>query len=191
MDLMDNEPHDFILHHSPSERKKFSMFVHRTFNGIDAVYLLHALQQVYKLYGGLDGIFSKAYQNTGEMGAAISEARSILLSFKSPSRTAKHIANPLKNSSAKRINMFLRWMVRKDKNGVDFGIWKKIPPSALYCPLDLHSGRVARSLSLLKRKQDDWKAVQELTDALRKLDAVDPVKYDFALYGLGIYEGFK
>ncbi|MBL7922782.1 MAG: TIGR02757 family protein [Bacteroidia bacterium] len=191
MRRMDQAPFDFILHHRSSERRQFADFVHRTFNGEDAIYLLKSLQQVYREKGGLENIFSLHMKEHKDLGQAISAARSTLLSFQAPARTSKHIADPLRNSSAKRICMFLRWMVRKDRNGVDFGIWKGIQPKDLYCPLDLHSGRMARSLGLLQRKQDDWKAVTELTLALRRLDAMDPVKYDFALYGLGVFEGFR
>lgn len=190
LERMDLEPHDFILNHSPKERMRFTDFIHRTFNGEDAKYLVRALQIIYREKGGLEGIFSSQYQTIGSMAGTISGVRSLLLSYGAPQRTFKHIADPLKNSSAKRINMFLRWMVRKDKGGVDFGIWREIPSSALCCPLDLHSGRVARMLGLLTVKQDNWKAVDELTGNLRMLDPADPVRYDFALYGLGINERF-
>lgn len=190
VERMDLEPYDFIINHSPAERKRFSDFIHRTFNGQDAVYLLKALQNIYRESGGLEGVFSGQFMLKGDMAGTISGVRHIILGFNAPSRTYKHIADPLKNSSAKRINMFLRWMVRQDEGGVDFGLWKKIPPSALYCPLDLHSGRVARMLGLLRVTQDNWKAVCELTFALKQLDSLDPVRYDFALYGLGINERF-
>lgn len=191
MERMDDRPCEFVLEHSLSERKKFGNFVHRTFNGDDAIYLLKALQYTYRHEQGLEGLFTKHYTATGTIAGTISGARTQLLSYSSPSRTAKHLADPLRNSSAKRLCMYLRWMVRKDNCGVDFGIWKKIPASALCCPLDLHSGRVARTLSLLKRTQDDWKAVEELTARLRRMCPEDPVKYDYALFGLGAIEGFK
>lgn len=187
---MDHRPADFIRHHSTAERKSFGDFVHRTFQGADAVYLLKTLQRLYVQSGGLENAFTDAYKASEDMGMTISMVRQQLLAAGAPKRFYKHIADPMANSSAKRINMFLRWMVRRDNNGVDFGIWRKIPMSALYCPLDLHSGRVSRMLGLLSRKQDDWKAVVELTENLRRLDASDPVKYDFALYGLGINENF-
>jgi len=190
VERMDLEPFDFILNHTPKERKRFSDFIHRTFNGEDAMYLLKALQIIYRNEGGLEGIFSKQYRITGSIAATISGVRSGLLGHGAPKRTHKHIADPLKNSSAKRINMFLRWMVRRDQGGVDFGLWPEIPSSALFCPLDLHSGRVARMLGLLRVKQDNWKAVDELTENLRMLNPDDPVRYDFALYGLGINERF-
>ena len=186
LDLMDRDPLSFILAHTSTDRKRFSGFVHRTFNGEDAIYLLKALQQAYLHHGGLEGLLQKHITTPAEFGQSISGFRNDLLSFKAPARFSKHLADPLRNSSAKRLCMYFRWMVRKDKAGVDFGIWKSISPSVLHCPLDLHSGRVARHLGLLTRNQDDWKAVTELTTALRKFDKNDPSKYDFALYGAGI-----
>jgi uncharacterized protein (TIGR02757 family) len=191
MERMDLAPSQFILQHTPQERKRFGDFIHRTFNGSDALYLLKALQQVYRQHGGLENIFAQGYTDVDSLPEAIHQARNTLLSFKPPARTGKHLADPLRNAAAKRICMFLRWMVRKDKSGVDFGIWNCVPPSALFCPLDLHSGRVARSLGLLHRRQDDWKAVHELTLRLRMMDPEDPVRYDFALYGLGVFEKFS
>jgi uncharacterized protein (TIGR02757 family) len=191
MRRMDEQPYDFIYHHTSKERKSFSDFVHRTFNGVDAMYLLKALQSLYTSKSSLEDVFSEGIQQKKDLSVAIHAARTKILSFAAPGRTGKHIADPLRNSSAKRICMYLRWMVRNDKTGVDFGIWKKIKPKDLYCPLDIHSGRVARTLGILDRKQDDWKAVTELTINLRKLDKNDPVKYDFALFGLGVNEGFK
>lgn len=191
MRRMDHQPYHFVRDHSLKERKSFRDFIHRTFNGMDAMYLLKALQALYASESSLEKIFSDGVKSKNDLSVAIHLARQKILSFSAPERTGKHIADPLRNSSAKRICMYLRWMVRKDKAGVDFGIWKKLKPSDLYCPLDIHSGRVARTLGLLLRKQDDWKAVNELTLQLRKLDANDPVKYDFALFGLGVNEGFK
>ena len=188
--LMDDSPYDFISNANRKELKTVDDFVHRTFNGEDCCYFLSALKKVYQKHGGLEGIFSIPCQLTGgDMGFSINEARKTFLSFNPPTRVNKHFADPLRNSSAKRINMFLRWMVRKDRRGVDFGIWKSIKPSMLFCPLDVHSGRVARQLGLLLRKQDDWKATTELTTNLRILDPVDPVKYDFALFGMGVEKG--
>ncbi len=191
MERMDFRPYEFILHHTPGDRKTFRHFVHRTFNGTDAVYLIKALYNIYRNGQGLEGIFADAHTESNDMSVAISTARKKLLSFAAPARTYKHFADPLRNSSAKRLCMYLRWMVRRDKKGVDFGIWKSISPAVLYCPLDIHSGRVARSLGLLNRNQNDWKAVDELTQNLRKLDPTDPVQYDFALFGLGAIEGFR
>ncbi len=189
LELMDAAPHDFIRNATALDFKRFNTFVHRTFNGTDCIYFLKGLQNIYKSHGGLETLFSDSLkQSDGDMALAIHNARTTFLSHRQPERTAKHFADPLRNSSAKRICMFLRWMVRKDKRGVDFGIWKTIKPSQLYCPLDIHSGRVARELNLLHRNQNDWKAVEELTVSLRELDSSDPVKYDFALFGMGVGE---
>lgn len=188
MELMDNEPYQFIMGAEKNDWKRFAGFVHRTFQEADAVYFIQALQRIYKKHGGLEGVFSA--KSKKDIKTGIMHFRNIFLETNPKTRTAKHIANIEKNASAKRINMFLRWLVRNDKRGVDFGIWKHISPALLYCPLDLHSGRVARKLGLLTRKQNDWKAVEELTLNLRTLDPKDPVKYDFALFGLGAFEGF-
>src|SRR5579863_4440431 len=188
MEFMENEPYRFILNSEKSDWKRFEKFTHRTFQFQDVVYFIQSLQNIYRHHGGLEKVFSE--KSAKDMKNGIMHFRKIFLEINPHGRTAKHIANVEKNASAKRINMFLRWMVRNDKKGVDFGIWKSISPSLLYCPLDLHSGRVARKLGLLKRTQDDWKAVDELTQSLRKLDAKDPIKYDFALFGLGAFEKF-
>ncbi|MEP7168972.1 MAG: TIGR02757 family protein [Bacteroidota bacterium] len=191
MEMIDYAPHKFILYHSDSDLKPFSKFIHRTFNGVDCIYFIQSLKNIYYHHRGLESVFSLPFVKPGaDLGIAINYFRKIFLELDHPKRTEKHIADPLANSSAKRICMFLRWMVRKDKRRVDFGIWKNIKMSQLACPLDLHSARVARSLGLLQRKQNDWKAVMELTNKLQQLDPVDPVKYDFALFGLGINEKF-
>lgn len=188
MERMDLAPAAFVREHTHRERQGFRDFVHRTFNGADAICLLKALQEVYREDDGLEGAFTRAWQTEQDMGKAIHRVRNRMLKG-TPARFARHLADPLAGSAAKRICMFLRWMVRRDACGVDFGLWKEIPPPALYCPLDLHSGRVARELGLLQRRQNDWKAVQELTATLSRFDAADPVKYDFALFGLGVNEG--
>jgi len=188
MELMDNEPYQFIMNSQKKDWKRFANFVHRTFQYTDVVYFIQSLQNIYHYQGGLEGIFSG--ESKKDLKNGIIHFRKVFLEINPGGRTAKHIANIEKNASAKRINMFLRWMVRNDKRGVDFGIWKGISPSLLYCPLDLHSGRVARKLGLLERKQNDWKAVNELTINLRTLDPKDPVKYDFALFGLGVFDKF-
>ena len=188
VELMDMEPYWFVMDHSGDELRRFENFKHRTFNGIDATYFITALKNIYQNYNGLESLFA---ENTNNMQQAISGFKQLFFELKHPSRTIKHISDPLKNSSAKRINMFLRWMVRNDNRGVDFGIWKSIQPANLMCPLDIHSGNVARKLGLLQRKQNDWKAVEELTQKLRLIDKNDPVKYDFSLFGLGVFEGFK
>jgi len=189
MDLMGQEPFDFVMHHAESDLKSFDNFVHRTFNGTDFRFFVKSLQHIYKHHGGLEQVF-RAHQKEHSLQPAIHEFKNIFFEIPFPKRTQKHISDPLKNSAAKRINMFLRWMVRSDHAGVDFGIWDSINPSALSCPLDVHSGNVARKLGLLKRKQNDAKALKELDNNLRHLDPLDPVKYDFALFGLGVFENF-
>ncbi len=188
--LLDAAPYDFIKNHQPKDLSKLKPFVHRTFNGIDAIQFIKSLHHIYTTYNGLEAVFTK-YANAKHLQNAIHHFKSIFFEIKHSQRTQKHLSDPLKNSAAKRINMFLRWMVRNDSTGVDFGIWKSLSPAQLSCPLDVHSGTVARSLGLLNRKQNDAKAVYELDSALRKLDVKDPVKYDFALFGLGVFEGFK
>ncbi len=187
MDLMGNSPYDFVMNHSESQLETLERFVHRTFNGNDFVGFVKGLQHIYNNHGGLETVFSK--QNP-TMQHTISEFKQLFFEIPHETRTEKHISDPLIGSAAKRINMYLRWMVRKDNKGVDLGIWKSISPSLLSCPLDVHSGNVARKLDLLTRKQNDAKAVVELDENLRKLDPNDPVKYDFALFGLGVFEGF-
>lgn len=192
MEWMDKAPHQFVIHHSAKDLKQFSKFVHRTYNGIDCIYFIRSLKNIYVKHKGLENVFEESFAKTGgDTGKAISSFRNIFFEIDFPARTKKHIADPLANSSAKRICMYLRWMVRKDKRGVDFGLWKNIKMSVLACPLDLHSGRVARSLGLLTRNQNDWKAVMELTAKLKEFDPDDPVQYDFALFGLGINEKFQ
>lgn len=186
MDLMGDSPFDYIME-SDFEEEELLTFVHRTFNGNDFIYFLKSLQNIYRNHQGLEAVFTK-YASLTDTQFAIFKFREIFFVLPHFKRTEKHVSNPLKNSAAKRINMFLRWMVRQDGNGVDFGIWEGISPAALSCPLDVHSGRVARNLGLLQRKQNDAKAVKELDVALRKMDSQDPVKYDFALFGLGVNE---
>lgn len=190
MQRMDMSPYQFVMEADNRELKRLNSFVHRTFNGTDARTLVLGLRHLYKKHGGPEAVFSKALQST-TMAEAISRFRAALLEPEHPERSRKHIADPASGSSAKRINMWLRWMIRRDKTGVDFGLWETISPALLHCPLDVHSGNVARRLGLLDRKQNDWKAVEELTFALRQLDAKDPVKYDFALFGLGVFDGIK
>jgi uncharacterized protein (TIGR02757 family) len=188
MQLMDQMPYDFVMNAERDDLKNLDKFVHRTFNGNDCIFFIQSLKNCYKDHGGLEKIFSlKRKEGIKE---SISSFRKIFLETCHDPHIEKHIADPFSGSSAKRINMFLRWMVRSDNRGVDFGIWKKINPSELICPLDVHTGNVARRLGLLTRKSNDWKAAEELTSNLRKFDPADPVKYDFALFGLGIYESF-
>lgn len=189
MDLLDQSPLDFVLNHSESDLESLENFVHRTFNGSDLVYFIRALKNIYLHHFGMEEIFT-SFKNDRDLQVAIHEFKKIFFELPHQIRTEKHVSDPLKNSAAKRINMFLRWMVREDSGNVDFGIWKRIEPSLLSCPLDVHSGNVARKLGLLKRKQNDAKALAELDASLRELDPVDPVKYDFALFGLGVFENY-
>ncbi len=187
--LLDNSPYDFVLNHESSDLDKLSTFVHRTFNGDDCALFIKSLKHIYINHGGLESVFA-TNSNEVSLQHAISKFKSVFFEIEHLQRTQKHVSDPLKNSAAKRINMYLRWMVRSDKTGVDFGIWKSIPQGKLSCPLDVHSGNVARKLGLLERKQNDAKALAELDKSLRQLDPNDPVKYDFALFGLGVFEGF-
>ena len=187
MNILDYSPYDFIINCSEKDIKKIN-FTHRTFNSIDLQFFIRSLKNIYKNHNCLENIFISKYKSEF-MFDGISNFREVFFSIDHEKRTEKHISNPNKGSCCKRINMFLRWVVRDDKN-VDFGIWKKIKKSKLSCPLDLHSGRVARKLGLIKRKQNDIKSLIELDKNLRIFDKNDPVKYDFSLFGLGIYEGF-
>ncbi len=189
MELLEQSPHDFVVQHSEEDFECFQNFVHRTFNGIDLTYFIKSLKNIYLHHDGLEGLFSK-YAQPQSLQPAIHEFKKVFFELPHETRTEKHISDPFKNSAAKRINMFLRWMVRNDNFGVDFGIWNKLSSAQLSCPLDVHSGNVARKLGLLKRKQNDAKALLELDTNLRKLDPVDPVKYDFALFGLGVFEKY-
>ena len=189
MELLDNSPYDFVMNHQESDLEKLQPFVHRTFNGNDCIQFIKSLQNIYSNHNGLEAVFAKHAKQIS-LQDSISKFKTVFFEIEHLQRTQKHVSDPLKKSAAKRINMFLRWMVRNDYTGVDFGIWKSISPSLLSCPLDVHSGNVARKLGLLKRKQNDAKALLELDTALRKLDAKDPVKYDFALFGLGVFENF-
>ncbi|MFV9551302.1 TIGR02757 family protein [Algibacter sp. PT7-4] len=189
MQLLDESPYDFVLNHKKTDLEKLESFVHRTFNGNDCIQFIKSLQHIYKNHGGLEAVFLKHIE-ANSLQNSISKFKSTFFEIEHLQRTQKHVSDPLKNSAAKRINMFLRWMVRNDNAEVDFGIWKSISPSYLSCPLDVHSGNVARKLGLLTRKQNDGKALTELDNALRKLDPTDPVKYDFALFGLGVFEEF-
>ncbi|SMC52052.1 TIGR02757 family protein [Cellulophaga tyrosinoxydans] len=189
MELLDNSPYDFILNHKKADLARFDNFVHRTFNSEDLKFFIISLKNIYLKHGGLEAIFKKNSINNS-MQPAISEFKNVFFEIPHPKRTTKHISDPMRGSAAKRINMFLRWMVRDAFTGVDFGIWQSIPTAYLSCPLDVHSGNVARKLNLLKRKQNDAKALAELDKNLRKMDANDPAKYDFALFGLGVFEKF-
>jgi len=195
INLMDGAPHDFILNHQETDLKPFLNFKHRTFNATDTLYFIHFLKQHYSNFNSLEDAFLPYGDagNTSNIGANpnieshLNYFRKYFFSLEDfPRRTQKHISSPTQKSTCKRLNMFLRWMVRNDNCGVDFGIWKRILPSQLICPCDVHVDRVARTLGLISRKQTDWQTALELTEALKKLDANDPVKYDFALFGLGV-----
>jgi uncharacterized protein (TIGR02757 family) len=189
MELLDDSPYEFILNSTNKELEMVGYFVHRTFNSADLIYFLKALQHIYRYKGGLETIFN-INQTCDSLQPAIHEFHKVFFELPHEKKTERHVSDPSKGSAAKKLNMFLRWMVRKDNRGVDFGIWKKIDQSSLFIPLDLHSGNTARKLGLLTRKINDWKAVEELTANLREFDPTDPVKYDFALFGLGVSERF-
>ncbi|MFV5698008.1 TIGR02757 family protein [Flavobacterium sp. ZT3R17] len=189
MDLMGNAPYDFVMSHSENDLERLETFVHRTFNGQDFASFIRSLKNIYQNHNGLESVYAKN-QELATMQKSISEFKKTFFEIPHQYRTQKHISDPLNNSAAKRINMFLRWMVRQDNKGVDLGIWRSISPASLSCPLDVHSGNVARKLGLLTRKQNDGKALAELDKKLREFDVNDPVKYDFALFGLGVFEGF-
>ena len=182
MDLFDNEPYHFIMNYQGS---KSIPFVHRTFNSIDLDFFCRSLKNLYENHNGLEGAFNINPEDN-HLKARILNFRSVFLDIPHESRSEKHISNPIKNSACKRIVMFLRWMVRSNEKGVDFGLWHHISKSELYIPLDVHTGNVARSLGILKRKQNDWKTNEELIKKLRKMDKLDPAKYDFALFGIGV-----
>jgi uncharacterized protein (TIGR02757 family) len=188
--LMDDAPNDFIRHASAQDLAPLSRFVHRTFNGTDLQYFVKALRHLYAEHGGLEAAFLP-HPHAGPWNAAagIHLFKQRFFTPAHPARTTKHVADPGKGSNAKRINMFLRWMVRPNDRGVDLGLWKRISPAHLMVPLDVHTGRVGRELGLLTRTQDDWRAVEELTAALRALDPSDPVRYDIALFALGVEAG--
>lgn len=186
MSLMDNSPYDFTINHSTSDLKRFSKAVHRTFNGEDLVFFIKSLKNIYINHNGLESVLA----NSPDVFSNLANFYKIFFEIDHLPRTRRHVANVESGSAAKRLNMYLRWMVRDDKRGVDFGLWKNVPASSLFIPLDLHSGRIARLLGLLNRNQNDWKAVNELTTELRKFDPADPVKYDFALFGAGVNEDF-
>lgn len=189
MELMGNSPFDFVMTHKDAHLTNFDGFVHRTFNALDFQYFIKALHHIYTNHKGLEHIF-RTHSTDNSIQPAIHQLKKIFFEIPHPARTTKHIADPFKGSAAKKINMWLRWLIRNDNTGVDFGIWKNISPSILSCPLDVHSGNVARKLGLLHRKQNDAKALAQLDISLRLLDKNDPVKYDFALFGLGVFEQF-
>lgn len=184
MNMLGNSPYDFVMSYHTNQKHLIKGFVHRTFNEIDLDYFLIALQNIYQQHGGMEKVFNSAATGASVL-EGISQFKKVFFSLAHPQRTQKHVGDPAKGSVAKRLNMFLRWLCRQDNNGVDFGIWKSISPSSLSCPLDVHSGNVARQLGLITRNQNDLKALHELDNHLRTLDPKDPVKYDFALFGVG------
>lgn len=189
MELLGNSPYDFVLNHSEDQLATFDGFVHRTFNAEDFKFFIRSLKNIYQNHKGLETVL-KPNSGIDNYQQAIHDFKQVFFEINHLPRTQKHISDPIKGSAAKRINMFLRWMVRDAKKGVDFGIWKSHNSAHLHCPLDVHTGNVARKLTILTRKQNDWKAIQELDNTLRTFDKNDPVKYDFALFGLGVFEKF-
>jgi uncharacterized protein (TIGR02757 family) len=190
--LMDMAPYEFVKNHQPEDLKKLLTFKHRTFNPTDLLYFIHFLRHHYLRHNSLSTAFTDSMRPADpDITNALNGFYTYFFSLEdAPARTRKHIATPSKNATCKRLNMFLRWMVRRDQSGVDFGLWHAISPAQLICPIDLHVARVARKFKLLERKQTDWQAALELTSRLKKMDPEDPVKYDFALFGLGVLEKF-
>jgi len=190
--LMGDSPYEFIVNHEEKDRAAFEGFVHRTFQPLDALYFLDRLQRHYQQFNSLETLFTNGMKpSDDDVGGALLHFHDHFFDVEyAPQRTRKHVATPARKSSCKRLNMFLRWMVRSSEKGVDFGLWNSIRPSQLLLPLDVHVQRVGTRLGLLTRKQADWKAVQEITAAVRTFDASDPAKYDFALFGLGVLEKY-
>jgi len=188
MELMDNSPYEFLMETEFATNDRIQ-FVHRTFNGKDCLFFLKSLKNIYLNHGGLEQVFTEGYRLDNSVFSSLKHFRGVFLSLTHDPHVTKHLSDVTANSSAKRLNMFLRWMVRFDDNEVDFGLWKNIPTSALMLPLDVHTGDVARAYGLLNRKQNDWKAVEEITGVLRQFDRTDPIKYDFSLFGIGAFEG--
>jgi uncharacterized protein (TIGR02757 family) len=190
IELMDNSPFEFVTSASDYEIMRLGRFVHRTFNGDDFICFIRGLRNIYSSFASMEDAIVEGITEGGSVKDGLSHLRTNFFSIPHEKRAEKHFADVNGGAAGKRLNMFLRWMARKDDRGVDFGIWKKIDPAALFIPLDLHSGNTARRLGLLQRKQNDWKAVEELTAVLREFDPLDPVKYDFALFGIGVNEKF-
>jgi len=191
INIMGNSPYDFVMSYSSAQKKEIEDFKYRTFNSVDLDFFLQSLKNIYTNHQGLENVFTKGYNVDKSIKSAISHFREVFISIDHEKRSEKHLANVDKQSAAKRLNMFLRWMVRSNSEGVDFGLWKNINTSDLIIPLDVHCARTARALNLLTRQQTDWKAAIELTNKLKDFDNNDPVKYDFALFGLGVFEKFR
>lgn len=190
MSLMDFEPYTFVVNASNQDLKLIEKFVYRTFQNQDLVFFISSLKNIYQNHGGLENLFLKGYLLNNNIKESIVYSREVFMQTEHLLRSEKHFSNPAKGAAAKRLNMFLRWMVRKDDKGVDFGIWNNIDMADLLLPLDVHTARVGRKLGVLSRKQNDWQAVEEITSYLKKLNPNDPVVYDFALFGLGVFEKF-
>lgn len=189
MNFMGNNPYDFIMNVREKDLKHFeNQSIHRTFNGEDFAFFLMQLHRIYQNNHSLEDLFLLKNQE-GNFYYSLDRFRNSFFNNNSH-RSQKHISSSFKNSACKRLMMFLRWMVRKDQKGVDFGIWQQIDAQYLSCPLDVHSGNIARKLGILQRKQNDWKAVEELDSIIRKYNPKDPALYDFALFGLGAVEKF-
>ncbi|MDR1347998.1 MAG: TIGR02757 family protein [Prevotellaceae bacterium] len=186
MKYMDNQPYDFVTTASEKEIRQLSAFVYRTFNGYDFMCFIRALRQFCIKFGSLGNFFEQAFIDSGDMRTVLSRFRSLFFEVQHDKHCEKHISSIDGGAACKRLNMYIRWMVRRDRRGVDFGLWKKIPMSALYLPLDVHSGNMGRAFGLLVRRQNDWKAVEEITRNLREFDASDPVRFDFSLFGAGV-----
>ncbi|MDX2188667.1 MAG: TIGR02757 family protein [Bacteroidota bacterium] len=192
-ELMDNSPYDFIMNHKENDLKRLVYFKHRTFNYTDTLYYIHFLKKHYSMYESLEDAFTNGIEaNASSIELGLVNFHNYFINDPFfPIRTKKHVSSPESKSACKRLNMFLRWMVRKDNKGVDFGIWNRIKPSQLICPCDVHVDKVGRALKLITRKQTDWQTAVELTESLKILDSFDPIKYDFALFGLGIEQKLK
>lgn len=191
MQWMDNAPYDFVLHHRDTDLKPFLQFAHRTFNATDLLYFMEFLRYHYSTHSSLESAFvpGKKYEEQ-HVGPALIQYHNYFFSIEHPERTRKHVATPQRNSACKRLNMYLRWMVRKDKSGVDLGLWKKIKPHQLICPLDVHVARVAHRLELIDDNKADWKNALLLTERLKEMNPADPAWYDYALFGLGAEERY-
>ena len=190
INLMDNAPFDFVMSAGSKDMNRLNYFVHRTFNGTDCKYFITGLRRIYGSGNSMEDVILEGMKSGKSLKDGLTHLRKQFFALPHPARTEKHFADVHSGSAGKRLNMFLRWMVRRDEHGVDFGIWKRIDPCVLYIPLDLHAGNTARKLGLLTRKINDWSAVEELTSVLREFDPSDPVKYDFVLFGLGVNEKF-
>lgn len=191
MELLDGAPYEFTMGASDKELSGLERYVHRTFNGTDLEVFVRAIRHICATHGSLGEWFQSDYELSGDMRTTLANFRTLFFSTPHPVRSEKHLSSIAKGAACKRLNMYLRWMVRPDVHGVDFGYWSRIPASALYLPLDLHSGNIARGLGILTRRQNDWKAVEEVMRELREADAEDPVKYDYALFGVGINGDWK